>query len=79
MIAQIFGVRHFSMLGGVFCSHQVGSFGVWLGGLALRRHNGSYDLVWLGSIVLGVLAAVISLPVRETAIERAPQRQPGGR
>ena len=78
IVAQIFGVRHFSMLSGfVFCSHQVGSFmGVWLGGWLYDR-NGSYDLVWLGSIVLGVLAAVISLPVRETAIERAPQRLAG--
>ncbi len=71
-VAQIFGVRHFSMLSGfVFCSHQVGSFmGVWLGGWLYDR-NGSYDLVWLLSIGLGVLAAAISLPVRETAIERA--------
>ena len=78
IVAQTFGVRHFSMLSGfVFCSHQVGSFmGVWLGGWLYDR-NGSYDLVWLGSIVLGVLAAAISLPVRETAIERAPQRLAG--
>ena len=78
IVAQIFGVRHFSMLSGfVFCSHQVGSFtGVWLGGWLYDR-NGSYDLVWLASIVLGVLAAAVSLPVRETAIERAPQRLAG--
>ncbi len=75
IVAQIFGVRHFSMLSGfVFCSHQVGSFtGVWLGGLLYDR-NGNYDLVWLISIGLGVLAAAVSLPVREAAILRAPQR-----
>lgn len=75
IVAQIFGVRHFSMLSGfVFCSHQLGSFmGVWLGGWLYDR-NGNYDLVWLGSIALGVLAAAISLPVREAAIQRAPQR-----
>ncbi|MEY5098649.1 MAG: hypothetical protein RJA36_1368 [Pseudomonadota bacterium] len=75
IVAQIFGVRHFSMLSGfVFFSHQVGSFaGVWLGGWLYDR-NGSYDLVWLLSIALGVIAAAASLPVRETAIDRAPQR-----
>lgn len=75
IVAQIFGVRHFSMLSGfVFCSHQVGSFtGVWLGGLLYDR-NGNYDLVWLISIGLGLLATAVSLPVRETAIPRAPQR-----
>lgn len=75
IVAQIFGVRHFSMLSGfVFCSHQLGSFmGVWLGGWLYDR-NGNYDMVWLISIGLGVLAAAVSLPVRETAIARAPQR-----
>jgi MFS family permease len=74
-VAQIFGVRHFSMLSGfVFCSHQLGSFmGVWLGGW-LYDHNGNYNLVWIISIVLGVIAAAISLPVRETPIERMPHR-----
>ena len=75
IVAQIFGVRHFSMLSGfVFFSHQVGSFcGVWLGGLLYDR-NGNYDLVWLIAIGLGLFAAGASLPVRETAIARAPQR-----
>jgi len=74
-VAQIFGIRHFSMLSGfVFCSHQVGSFtGVWLGGWIYDR-NGNYDLVWLIALALGVLAAIVSLPVREAPIARAPQR-----
>ncbi len=74
-VAQIFGVAHLSMLGGfVFFSHQVGSFmGVWIGG-ALYDATGSYDLVWYISIALGVFAALINLPVRETAIQRGPQR-----
>ena len=65
-IAQIFGVAHFSMLGGfVFFSHQIGSFlGVWLGG-ALYDRTGSYDLVWLISIALGVFAALVNWPVRD--------------
>ena len=61
------------MLGGfVFFSHQIGSFmGVWLGGY-LYDKTGSYDIVWYISIALGVFAALVNLPVKETAIERAP-------
>ncbi|WP_304350420.1 MFS transporter [Comamonas testosteroni] len=71
-IAQIFGVQHLSMLGGfVFFSHQIGSFlGVWLGGY-LYDINGNYDMVWYISIALGIFAAVVNLPVRETAIVRS--------
>jgi MFS family permease len=71
VVAQIFGVRYLSMLGGfVFLSHQVGSFlGVWLGG-KLYDATGSYDVVWWISVALGVFAALINLPVREAAIAR---------
>jgi MFS family permease len=74
-VAQIFGVAHLSMLSGfVFFSHQIGSFmGVWLGGL-LYDKTGSYDIVWYISIVLGVLACLVNLPVREAPIVRGPQR-----
>lgn len=70
-VAQIFGVAHLSMLSGfVFLSHQIGSFlGVWLGGLLYDR-SGSYDIVWYITMALGVLAALINLPVRETPIAR---------
>lgn len=72
IVAQIFGVQYMSMLGGfVFLSHQVGSFmGVWLGG-KLYDATGSYDVVWWIAVALGVFAALINLPVRETAIVRA--------
>ena len=71
-VAQIFGVAHLSMLGGfVFFSHQIGSFmGVWLGGYLYDR-TGSYDIVWIIAIALGVLAALINLPVREAPIARS--------
>jgi len=71
IVAQIFGVAHLSMLGGfVFFSHQIGSFmGVWLGGVLYDR-TGSYDVVWYIAIALGVFAALINLPVKETAIVR---------
>jgi len=72
VVAQIFGVRYLSMLGGfVFLSHQVGSFlGVWLGG-KLYDTTGSYDVVWWIAVGLGVFAALVNLPVRESAIVRA--------
>ena len=71
VVAQIFGVRYLSTLGGfVFLSHQVGSFlGAWLGG-KLYEASGNYDIVWGLSIALGVFAALINLPVREGAILR---------
>jgi predicted MFS family arabinose efflux permease len=75
VVAQIFGVQYMSMLGGFVFLHQVGSFmGVWLGGLLYDR-TGSYDVVWWIAIALGVFAALVNLPVRETAIVR-PQAQP---
>jgi MFS family permease len=71
IVAEIFGVRYLSMLGGfVFLSHQVGSFlGVWLGG-RLYDATGSYDVVWWIAVALGVLAALVNLPIRERAILR---------
>ena len=71
MVAQIFGVQYLSMLGGfVFLSHQVGSFmGVWLGG-KLFDATGSYDLVWWIAVALGIFAALVNLPVRESPIVR---------
>jgi MFS family permease len=70
-VAQIFGVQHLSMLSGfVFLAHQIGSFlGVWLGG-RLFDSTGSYDVVWWLAVALGVFAALINLPVRETPIQR---------
>jgi len=74
LVAQIFGVQYLSMLGGfVFFSHQIGSFlGVWLGGYMFDR-TGSYNLVWTISIALGVIAAIINLPIDEREIRRAPK------
>jgi predicted MFS family arabinose efflux permease len=76
MVAQIFGVAHLSMLSGfVFFSHQIGSFmGVWLGGVLYDR-TGSYDLVWYLAIALGVLAALVNLPIKEKSIERQADMQ----
>jgi predicted MFS family arabinose efflux permease len=63
------------MLSGfIFFGHQIGSFmGVWLGGY-LYDHTGIYDIVWYLAIALGVLAALVNLPVRESHIVRqSPQ------
>jgi len=75
VIAQIFGVQYMSMLSGfVFLSHQVGSFlGAWMGGW-LYGLQGNYNVVWGICIALGVFAALINLPVKESPIVRtAPQ------
>lgn len=73
VVAGIFGVAYLSMLSGiVFFSHQIGSFtGVWLGGY-LFDHTGSYQVVWMISIALGVFAGLVNLPIEERAIIRAP-------
>jgi predicted MFS family arabinose efflux permease len=71
LIGQIFGVRYLSTLYGiVFLSHQVGSFfGAWLAGYVYDR-SGSYDAVWAATIVLAVVAALLHLPIRDTAVHR---------
>jgi predicted MFS family arabinose efflux permease len=60
------------MLGGfVFLSHQIGAFmGAWLGG-RLFDLTGSYTVMWWLSVALGLFAAAMNLPVRETPIVRA--------
>ncbi|SFC68850.1 Predicted arabinose efflux permease, MFS family [Polaromonas sp. OV174] len=79
VVAQIFGIQHLSMLSGfIFFSHQIGSFmGVWLGGYLYDR-SGSYDIVWYLAIALGVFAALINLPVRETPIGQRGGELPQG-
>ena len=71
IVAQVFGLRYMATLFGiVFFSHQVGSFlGVWLGG-RLYDTMGSYDPVWWAGIVLGLLAALVHLPINEKPLAR---------
>lgn len=79
LVAQFFGTRHMAMLFGiVFFSHQVGAFlGVWLGGYFFDV-TGSYDVVWWGSVALGLLAAALHWPIREAPVARlAAARYPG--
>ena len=71
LVAVMFGTRWLAMLFGfAFFSHQVGGFlGVWLGGV-LFESSGSYDVVWWLSILLGLLSAVINLPIVERPVAR---------
>jgi predicted MFS family arabinose efflux permease len=78
-IGQIFGVRYLATLYGfVFFSHQIGAFfGVWLGG-RLYDSTGSYNVVWLASIALGLFAALVHLPITDTKVVLAPPPAPVG-
>jgi len=71
LVAQIFGVKHVSMLAGaVFFGHQIGAFlGAWLGGVIFTR-TGSYDLAWWISIGLGIFAAIMCAPINERPLAR---------
>ncbi len=71
LVGQIFGVRYLSTLYGVvFLSHQVGSFfGAWAAGYAYDL-TGNYDFAWNASIALGLLAALLHLPIRDMAVSR---------
>lgn len=69
IVSQVFGVRYIATLFGfVFFGHQLGGFfGVWLGGLVFDATH-SYDLLWYGSIALGIVAGIMHLPIDDTAL-----------
>lgn len=66
LCARNFGVRWLATIFGlVFLGHQIGGFtGAFLGGLVFDR-TGSYDLMFVISILAAVFAAVIHLPLRD--------------
>ena len=72
LVALMFGTRWMATLFGfAFFSHQVGGFlGVWLGGFLFER-TGSYNVVWWLSVVLGIVSALINLPIVEKPVVRA--------
>jgi MFS family permease len=74
LVAQIFGLRYMSMLTGVvFLGHQLGSFlGAWLGGRIFDQ-TGSYQLAWLISIALSIVAAALCWPINEKALVRSAE------
>jgi predicted MFS family arabinose efflux permease len=71
LVATFFGTRWMSMLFGVvFLSHQVGSFtGLMLAGI-LYDATKSYDIMWWISIAVGLMAALVHLPIRERPVPR---------
>ena len=71
LVALMFGTRWMATLFGfAFFSHQVGGFlGVWLGGYLFER-TGSYDVIWWLSVVLGIVSALINLPIVEKPVVR---------
>ncbi|RRJ85448.1 MFS transporter [Aestuariirhabdus litorea] len=64
-LAQYFGIQRLaSLFGWVMFSHQVGAFvGAWLAGWVFDT-TGNYDLIWILSAALGVVAALVHLPIR---------------
>lgn len=74
IVGQVFGLRYLATLFGiVFFSHQVGSFlGVWLGGY-LFDITGTYDAVWWVGVALGLLAALVHMPIDERPLARLSQ------
>jgi MFS family permease len=71
LVAQVFGVRYLTTLFGcVFLGHQLGSFlGMWLGGRVYEMTH-SYDAVWIAGIGLGLVAALLHLPIDDREIAR---------
>ena len=72
LVGKLFGVRYLSTLFGIaMLSHQLGAFfGAWLGGLAVARY-GDYNWMFIADALLALMAAVVSLPVREARVVRA--------
>ena len=71
LVATFFGPKWMTMLYGiVFFSHQVGSFfGAWAAGYVFDQTQ-SYDIVWWISVLLGLFAALVHIPIREAPVPR---------
>jgi predicted MFS family arabinose efflux permease len=76
-VAQIFGVKYLSTLFSIsFLGHQIGSFlGAWYGGYMFDA-TGSYMVVWMVAVALGVLACVLCLPIDEREMTGMAARKP---
>ncbi|RQS74029.1 MFS transporter [Burkholderia sp. Bp8963] len=77
VVSQVFGVRYIATLFGfVFFGHQLGSFfGVWLGAIVYDAVH-SYMPLWIGSIVLGIVAALVHLPINDARVARPAPGKP---
>ncbi len=72
LVGQIFGPRYMATLFGiVMLGHQLGAFfGAWFGGLSFDL-TGSYDAVWIISVLLGLLAAALHWPIADQPVGAA--------
>jgi len=71
VVVQIFGTQYMATLVGfTFVSHQIGSFlGIWLGGVVYDL-TGNYDYIFWGGAVLGLIAAIIHVPLDDKPLAR---------
>lgn len=71
LVRQIFGTKYMATLYGiVFFSHQIGSFlGAWAGGKIYDSY-GTYEPIWLATIVFALLAAIVHLPINDKPVVR---------
>ena len=71
LVVQIFGTQYMATLVGfTFLGHQIGSFlGIWLGGWVFDT-TGSYDPIFWGGIILGLLATLAHFPINDKPVAR---------
>lgn len=74
LVGDIFGTRNLGFLFGIiYIGHQLGAFmGAWVGGVVFDR-MGSYTLVWIAGILMGLLAALLHWPIRDQPVAVAPK------
>lgn len=75
VIARLYGLPNLGALFGVcFVGHQLGgALGALSGGLSLQL-TGSYEPVWISTIAVGYLAALLNIPIRVPATAPAAVR-----
>lgn len=73
LLNQMFGPTNFGALFGVmFLSHQVGAFlGAYLGGVSFDV-TGDYAIAWMSMVIVGVLAFIIQLSMKDRWRPAAP-------
>lgn len=69
IVGKLFGTRYMAMLFGItLFAHQIGGFlGAYLGGLAVT-HFGNYEWMWYADMILGAMAALVNLPIKEDSV-----------
>lgn len=70
IVGKLFGLRYLATLFGIsMLSHQIGGFfGAYLGGLTMAEW-GNLDAMWYADMALAGFAALVNLPIRESAPE----------